>query len=246
VSVSVLGTQLVDLAIGEASVGQDAVTCGATGVAQQALECTARRLVLIDVLPGRRRVRLSGAADRRYVGRRVSVFFTATGRRVARATVRRDGTFSTTAPMPSRRIRGTNRARYEARIDDQRSLRLKLRRRMLVRDVRVSADRVRITGRVTRPLARPVRRIVVTRRVSCARSAVVARIRPRRNGTFSVSLPAPPGALAAVYRFGTRVRKTTKNPRTYPTFTLPRYVDLKLPGTFGSAGGAGGAASGRS
>ena len=228
VSVSVLGTQLVDLTIGEASVGQDADTCAAAsqGVAQQALECTTRRLVLIDVLPGRRRVQLYGAADQRYVGRRVSIFFTANGRRVARATVRRDGTFRASARMPSRKIRGTNRARYQARIGRERSLRLKLQRRMLVRSVRVRGNRVRIAGRVVRPLARPIRRIVVKRRVSCRRNEVVARIKPSRKGNFNVTVPAPPGALAAVYRFETRVRNNRSNPKTYPTFTLPRYVDL--------------------
>jgi hypothetical protein len=41
-----------------------------------------------------------------------------------------------------------------------------------------------------------------------------------------VSVAAPPNQLAAVYRFATRVRKTSTNPKTFPTFTLPRYVDL--------------------
>jgi hypothetical protein len=227
VNVSVLGTQLADLTIGEASVGQQDVTCApAGGVAQQALECTTRRLTLIDVLPGSRRVQLYGAADKRFIGRRVSIFFTADGRRVATAVVRRDGTFRASAPMPSRRIRGSNAARYQARIGRERSLRLKLQRRMIVRSVRVSGNRVRITGRISRPLASPVREIVVKRRVSCKRNAVVARIKPSRTGTFSVSVPAPSGQLAAVYRFSTRVRKTARNPKTFPTFTLPRFVDL--------------------
>ena len=31
---------------------------------------------------------------------------------------------------------------------------------------------------------------------------------------------------AAAYRLQTRVRKFVSNPKTFPTFTLPRYVDL--------------------
>jgi hypothetical protein len=130
--------------------------------------------------------------------------------------------------MPSPRIRGTNAARYQARIGRERSLRLKLQRRMVVRTVRLSQrrDRVRIIGRISRPLASPVRTIEVRRRISCRRSAVVARIKPNRRGEFNVLLTAPPNQQAAVFRFATRVRKTTRNPKTYPTFTLPRFVDL--------------------
>jgi hypothetical protein len=228
VDVSILGTKIADLTIGEARVGMNNVNCAppAQGVAQSALQCTTRRLVLVDVLPGSRRVQLYGAADRRFVGRTVNIVFQHTRRTVARARVRQDGTFRTSAAMPSRRIRGTNRARYQARIGRERSLDLKLQRRMIVRSVRVSGGRVRITGRVSRPLARPVRSIEVRRRVSCRRTVVVARIKPNRRGTFSVSVPAPPNQQAAVYRFATRVRKTSRNPKTFPTFTLPRYVDL--------------------
>jgi hypothetical protein len=30
-----------------------------------------------------------------------------------------------------------------------------------------------------------------------------------------------------VYRLGTKVRKTLRNPKRYPTFTLPQGVDLQ-------------------
>ena len=232
VDVAILGTKLASLTIGEAIVGANSVDCAPAvtpqqGVAQSALQCTTRRLVLIDVVPGSRRVRFTGAADKRFVGRRVNIVFTANGKTVARPVVRRNGTFSGTAPMPSgRKLRTSNRARYQARIGRERSLRLKLMRRMVVRSVRVRGNRVRISGRVTRPLAAPARSIEVRRRVSCRRSVVVARVKPRRDGTFRVTVAAPPNQQAAVYRFATRVRKNTRNSKTYPTFTLPRYVDL--------------------
>jgi hypothetical protein len=224
VAISIGERSVADLTFGEASVGATDVACGS--VATAALQCTTRRLVLIDVLPGRRRVQLVGAADRRYIGRTVNIFFNATGRRVARARVRQDGTFRTTAAMPPRRFRGTNGARYQARIGRQRSLRLKLQRRMIVRSLRLSGGVVRIAGRVTGPLATPVRTIEVRRRQSCRRWVVVKRIRPNRRGEFSTTVAAPASQLAATYRFATRVRKTTSNPKTYPTFTLPRHVDL--------------------
>ncbi len=63
------------------------------------------------------------------MGKRSPIRFLATGKRVATAKVRSDGRFSTTAPMPSKRIRSTNKARYLASVGKEKSLDLKLTRR---------------------------------------------------------------------------------------------------------------------
>jgi hypothetical protein len=123
-------------------------------------------------------------------------------------------------------VRGTNRARYQAVVGNERSLRLKLRRRMIVDGVTVRGNRVTIAGHVTRPLAAPRRAIVVRRRVSCARTVVVKRVRPRPDGTFRVTVAAPPNQLAAVYRLTTQVRTNRSSRKLFPTFTLPRAVAL--------------------
>jgi hypothetical protein len=133
------------------------------------------------------RVHLVGVADRRLVGRTVDVRFVTLrpgdrGTRVARARVGRDGFFRTTAPLPPRKVRGTNRARYQAVLGRERSLRLKLVRRMALTGVRSANGRVTISGRVTRPLATPARTIVVKRRVSCTRTVVVTRNVPSGDG----------------------------------------------------------------
>ena len=97
---------------------------------------------------------------------------------------------------------------------------------MLVSSTRVRARKVTITGRVVLPLASPVRQVVVKRRVACGRYRVIKRFTPPPSGRFRVTLGGPPSRQAAAYRLQTRVRKFTSNPKTYPTFTLPRYVDL--------------------
>lgn len=228
VQVSIAGQKLADLVVGEASVSATAVSCSpAASVAGLALQCTTRKLVLVDVLQRGRHVKLLGAADRKYIGRKVSIRFTATGRRVATAVVRKDGSFQTTAPLPKRSLRGTNRARYQASIGKERSLRLKLKRRMIVSSLSSKNGKVTIAGRVLRPLATPIKAITVTRRVSCKRNVVVKRIKPSRSGRFRVTVDAPPSQLAAVYRLGTRVRKNTHNRKLFPTFTLPRAVEIK-------------------
>jgi hypothetical protein len=230
VNISVAGTQLADLLLGEATVGggncagaSDAVGPAASALA---LQCTSRDLVLIDVLPSGNRVRLLGAADRRFIGRQVSIVFTGTHKTVAHATVGQDGIFRATAPLPPRSLRNTNRARYQAKIGSEKSLRLKLMRRMAVTSVRSAAGKVTIRGRVVPPLGSPTRAILLKRRVSCTRSVTVERIRPDRNGRFKVTVNGPSNAQAAVYRLQTQVRKNRSNPKLFPTFTLPRFVEL--------------------
>jgi hypothetical protein len=56
---------------------------------------------------------------------------------------------------------------------------------------------------------------------------IVKRIRPSHDGTFTATLPAPPGTPAAVYLASTRVRQTVHRRATYPTFTLPSVVVLR-------------------
>src|SRR4051794_7102289 len=236
--VSVAGQQLADLLVGEAKVGSASATCSRAAAVtttappdtvatnQAVLQCTTRRLVLTDVLRHGDRVRIVGAADRDLAGKRVSIRFTATGRQAASAVVSHNGGFSTTAPLPSRHLRSTNAARYQAVLGKERSLKLKLVRRMVVQSVRSAGGKVTIRGRVSRPLGTPARSIAVVRRVSCKHSVVVKRVRPRHDGTFSVTVEAPPKTQAAVYRLGTQVRKNARNPKLFPTFTLPRAVEV--------------------
>ena len=125
--ISIAGQRLFDVVAGEA-VGRPRPTSAAA--AWPTLRCSARSPAGADrrLRAGRTRAAV-GAADRRYVGRRVRIRFMADRRTVARrrcaATARQ-----ATAPLPPASIRTTNRARYEARIGKQRSMRLKLVRRM--------------------------------------------------------------------------------------------------------------------
>jgi hypothetical protein len=223
-TINIAGRQFAEVIVGEATAGVNDVSCG--GVADLALQCTLRRLVLIDVYEQGNRVKLLGAADRRYVGKRVRIRFTDTGRTVARPKVRRDGTFRATAPLPDAKVRPTNRARYIATIRKQRSMKLKLQRRMVVSEMSAEHGVVTIAGRVIGPFTHPMRKVLVKRRVTCRDWKVVKRFRPNSDGAFRVRLKAPKDGEAAVYRMTTRVKLYDWFAKTYPTFTLPRYVDL--------------------
>lgn len=226
--ISLAGTSLADLSIGEAAVGAG-TACAPAGppdAPAAALECTKRKLALIDVLERGKRVRLFGAADKSLVGKTVKIVFQATGKTVARVKVRRNGGFTTTAPLPPANVRFTNRARYIARAGNERSLNLKLHRRMLVDKVSSLKGRVRISGHITQPLADPVKTVTLKRRVTCKTLEVVKRFKPQANGRFTVTVKSPKNLAATVYRLQTRVRTSTTSPKLYPTFTLPRAVDL--------------------
>jgi hypothetical protein len=193
---------------------------------EQLLACSDRRVVLEDVLIAGNRVRLLGVADRRlYAGRRVDLLLA--GRPVASARVAADGRFGTTAPLPPRKRRGS--ARYQARIGTDTSLNLKLVRRMSVTRLVASSGRVTITGSVVKPLAPRAkdRTITLQRIVACTRAEKVSTLRPRSSGKFSVTVSAPPGQRAAVYRFATKVPRKAGSRKLTNTFTLPRAVDFR-------------------
>ena len=158
----------------------------------------------------------------------MTIRFTATGKIVARAARAHAPACSrATAPLPRQKLRATNRARYIAEIGKQKSLRLKLVRRMLVSSTTVKGGKVTIAGRVVRPLGAPVQQVVVKRRLSCGRYRVVKRFTPPAERAL-------PGHARRARRAARRPptgsrRGCASSPATrrrYPTFTLPRYVDL--------------------
>ena len=157
VFVALGGQTVADLTLGQASVSQGDVGC-AQPVAAAQLQCTTRKLALIDVLERKGYARLYGAADRRFIGKRVNIVGSWNGKTAATATVAKDGTFLAKGKLPPLALRRGNRARYQAKIGKERSLRLKLFRRMLVTQLSSRSGKVTIKGQVVLPLGQPIRR----------------------------------------------------------------------------------------
>lgn len=242
-AVSIAGQSVVDLTLGQASVSRGDVDCR-HAVPQGELSCTSRKLALIDVLSRGSYTRLSGVADLRYVGQRVDVVSLWDGKVVARPIVLPDGTFQAKGALPPKAMRFTNRARYQARIGKERWLDLKLLRPMLFDEMSSSKGNVTITGHVVRPLAapssdvtikgrvlgplgKPTHVITIKRRVSCTKHVAVKTFKPSASGRFAVTIPAPPTGQAAVYRLQTSVPRNARSRTLFPTFTLPRAVELR-------------------
>lgn len=226
VQVSILGTSIADVVLGEATVSDAGVSCATapTAASELALQCTKRKLTLIDVIERRDHVSLIGAADPSLIGKRVDVVFTATGAKAASAFVRPDGFFRATAKLPAASLRHTNDARYEAVYGSDHSLRLKLERRMHISNLRHRGGNVIISGVVTGPVAS--RDITIQQRVSCTEIKTIKTVHVGADGKWSAVVPAPPGSQAAVYRATTQVLHDLSSSKKFPTFTLPGYVSL--------------------
>ncbi len=141
-------TPLLDVVIGEATVDATGVSCGSIAAAALGLSpkggCTTRKLTLIDVVQKGNRVFLQGAADpRRFAGRTVAIRSLWDKRTVARLKVAKSGLFTTSVKLPPATLRHTNAARYRAYIGKEKSLALKLERRMIVTGMRKAGARSR-------------------------------------------------------------------------------------------------------
>ncbi|MCW2959403.1 MAG: hypothetical protein JWP18_2206, partial [Solirubrobacterales bacterium] len=140
VTVTALGRELADVTLGSARVSALGVDCGLPVAApaaiapasQLAVQCAKRRVTLVDVAERPQWVSLLGAAAASEVGSKVSIVYTKTGKVVSTATVRDSGFFRAKAPLPPKAERDDNDARYMAVIENDRSMSLKLQRRMRI------------------------------------------------------------------------------------------------------------------
>jgi hypothetical protein len=180
-------------------------------------DCPVGELTLVNVLRVGRRVRLSGLAEPTLAGAPVNI--TEGGLTVVRTTIRPDGSFSASVPVPLQR--GGRVLRYQARIGLLHSRNLRLRRRMITTSAGLSRGKVVLRGRVTdvKRLRRAPVVDLYARPRGCGKGSYVrvGRARLARNGAFTVSGPPLKGVSVAVYR------ATTRLPRGR-TFTLPQTI----------------------
>jgi streptogramin lyase len=204
------------------------VASGPSGPAAEA-SCSPNKLILTDVYPKGTKTRLIGVAPAGSAGKRVAFVSTWNGRTVARATVRSDLSFSASAPLPPKRLRLSNKARYAAKLGARRSSALKFARRMYTTGLTASGRTITFSGIVTRPLDKPRRAVTMRASASCSSigtGKVVATVKPSASGAFVARFDLPPGQTTVFLRAQTRVRKHAAGKTTFPTFTLVRGVRL--------------------
>jgi virginiamycin B lyase len=192
--------------------------------------CTPDKFALTDVYPSGGRTRLLGVAPPTAVGKAITLVSGWNHRKVATVKVAADGSFSASAPLPPGRLRASNSARYTARLGTSTSAALKFARRMYTTSITASGRAITFAGAATAPLAKPVAAVTIRASSSCSSipsGTAVATVKAGASGRFSATFTLS-GALATapvVYlRAETAVRKTTKNAKTYKTYTLVRGV----------------------
>jgi hypothetical protein len=189
------------------------------------LACTKLDLLLIDVLPvGARKVAVTGTADLRLAGATADILLD--GKRVGTAPIGADGSFATRVAAPTATRR--KNARYQAQVGATSSQKLKLERRMVATNLTRQGSFLVLRGRITKPFATKAAPIQIERFLSCQRREIVktSAALPTRTGNFTVRIPLPKGANAAIYRALTKVARRSGGRATAHTFTLPRAIDL--------------------
>ncbi len=190
------------------------------------LGCGKRSLVLNDVLIRGGRVALNGSAAKSFVGKKVKIVFDG-GQQVATATVQANGQFSTTASLPPAKLRDSNSARYLAESGGQRSLDLKLTRRLSLEAPSFSGGTVTLSGQVVAPLGKPISPVTVEQQLECGKIGKVVTFTPEAGGHFRVTIPGiPANAKAGIYRLSTSVLKSPGSHHLFATFSLPLPVVL--------------------
>ena len=217
---------------GNTSGSSPGITSTTPGIAAtpQAIEelllgCSKHALVLNDVLIRGGRVALDGSAARSLDGKKVKIIFDG-DKQVATATVGANGQFSTTAPLPPARLRDSNSARYTAEAGSQRSLNLKLTRRLSLEPPKFAGGTVTLVGQVVPPLTKPIASVTVEQVLECGRSSIAKRFRPPASGHFRISLAVPTAAKAGIYRLTSSVTEKPGAKHGFATYSLPLPVIL--------------------
>jgi alpha-tubulin suppressor-like RCC1 family protein len=206
---------------------------GTPGIAStpQAIEevllgCSKSKLVLSDVLIRGGRVALSGSAAASLAGKKVEILFNER-KRVASATVGKDGQFSTTAPLPPAKIRDSLSTRYRAVLGGLRSLNLKLVRRLQLEPPRASGTVVTLSGQIVPPLTKPIAPVLVEQQLECGVTTIAKTFTPSASGRFHITLTVPAGARAGLYRLRSKVAANAHaNREGFSTYSLPLPVAL--------------------
>jgi hypothetical protein len=188
--------------------------------------CSNSALVLNDAYIQGSHVFLSGSAAKSLVGKKVKILFNE-GKQVATATVKSNGQYTTTAPLPPAKIRDNLNTRYTAEIGKQRSLHLKLVRRLLLEPPKASGTTVTLTGIVTPPLTKPIAPVTVEEQLECGKTTIAKTFIPAANGRFHITIAVPANARAGIFRLTSKVAANKHSvAHGFTTFSLPLPVAI--------------------
>jgi FG-GAP repeat len=188
--------------------------------------CSGSALVLNDAYIQGSHVFLRGSAAKSLVGKKVKILFNE-GKQVATATVKANGQYTTTAPLPPAKIRDSLTTRYTAEVGKVRSLHLKLVRRLLLEPPKASGTTVTLTGQLTLPLTKPIAPVVVEQQLECGKTTIAKTFTPSANGHFHITITVPSNAKAGIFRLTSKVAANEHSIKHgFTTFSLPLPVAI--------------------
>ena len=176
-----------------------AVRAAAPAAIAVAPECAIPAVVLLESHRVNRRVVVKGLARATLAGRPVVVEALVHDKRLGKAVTGKvglDGKFSASLPLPAPALRRP--ARYRASVGTQRSVQLRLVRKMLVQSRTKTAGGTKVSGRIS---GVPRRWQLEIRRLRCTGRDRVKTIKTKSDGRFSVLFTKPsPTDPVTLYR----------------------------------------------
>jgi hypothetical protein len=202
----------------------------ATAAADALLTCTRQDVVLTEAYPLGNKDVLRGVADKRFVGKTVTLRYGPKRQVVASLPVGADGTFTAMVKAPKGKSSRGNSARYQAAVGAVKSSMLKRVRRMYGTQTYRTANGagVYVAGRVTKPFAKNSKVTIQIRRGNgCSSWSTVKSTRVDARGNYGVTIPVPSTETAVVVRAIAQVRPSTKTVRTTRTQSMPAAVQMR-------------------
>jgi hypothetical protein len=124
-------------------------------------------------------------------------------------------------------LRDSNSTRYLAESGSQRSLNLKLTRRLTLEPPKFSGGSVTLSGQVVPPLTKPIAKVTVEQQLECGKTSKVLTFTPPASGRFHVTINGiPANAKAGIYRLTSSVTEKPGAKHGFATFSLPLPVAL--------------------
>lgn len=201
----------------------------ATEAATKLLACSKQRVLLTEVYPSGGKVILRGVASSTLIGQQVAIrSLGEKGKIVAKAKVQTNGAFSVVAKAPkNKKLARSSKARYQAAVGPNKSLALKLQRRMYTFEAyRTQGGSLYVAGTLTKPFPKNAK-VQISMRVNCSTWKTVKVTRASSSGKWGTIVPISSNATSLVFRAQSNVKKSARSKRTTRTYTLPSALQLR-------------------
>ncbi len=185
----------------------------------EVLRCVGSPAAILDVYRDENRVRIIGVAAPGTGSRVVDIRYMGSNDIVGSAVVAADGRFATSVPAPPASQVDTARYRAEMPGGDP-SPAIRLSRRLNITSMTRDGDTIIVKGKVTRPLASPVKPIDLIGAKNCSDRIKSGSDLPDENGNVTYRVKAPTDASSVYFRLDGTVGGADDGDPDYDTTSL--------------------------